>query len=400
MATDPAHWLPGSFYRKPEWRLLRAEYLIATGRRRDRRIDDDWVAHARAALKGRGGSGSKAAMVRAARGVWDGDPAVKGELEARLLTDEPLDRVAARCRLPVAVVEAYAEVCFAVRPMRQATDWLLARAVGFSPLAGFTSPLPGAAWKLAALSGGPLVLDAVIAATAGRPVPEALLKEADPRRADGEARIRLLARLWVASMAATTDQEFARVVRDRRQFRDLDAHMTARVGAVAPTVTAMEAFLMRLPAANRKSGVADRVGDHARHGRRRTDGRSVWRMTSPPTSRQPDRPATPPAGPSGGRHLDARPASREPRGRPPDSGRLARGCGCKSSGVRWSGSAGQPPRDCRVRESNYWVRLGGRHRRHEELAARTLRSTGPQRFVQGGVTRQRFVWPDWLGLGS
>lgn len=54
------------------------------------------------------------------------------------------------------MVEAYAELFFAVRPMRQATDWLLSRAVGYSAIRGFISPLPASAWKLAALTGGPL----------------------------------------------------------------------------------------------------------------------------------------------------------------------------------------------------------------------------------------------------
>ena len=211
MVSDPVHWLPDSFYRRPEWRLLRAEYLIATGRSRDRRIDDDWVAHARSAIQDRGGAASKAAAVRVAREVWAGDPAVKGELEARLLTDEPVDYIADRIGQPAAVLEAYAEVFFAVRPMRAATDWLLTRAVGYSPLRGFTDPQPAAAWKLAALAGGPALLDVVIAATTGRLLPDGLLNEADLRRAYEEARTRLLADIWVASMAAVTDEDFAGV---------------------------------------------------------------------------------------------------------------------------------------------------------------------------------------------
>jgi len=248
MVTDPLRWSPGSFYRRPEWRLLRAEYLLATGRRRDPRVDDDWVAHARAAIQNRGGAASRAATVRAAREVWAADPAVKGELEARLLTDEPLVRVAVRLALPATVVEAYTEVFFAVRPMRAATDWLLTHAVGYSSLRGFTGPQPAAAWKLAALAGGPVLLDVVLAATTGRPLPDGLLNVADPRRSDQEARTRLLAEIWVASMAAVTDEEFAAVARDRQRLHDHDARTGGRAATPTPTVVAVEAFLAALPA--------------------------------------------------------------------------------------------------------------------------------------------------------
>lgn len=256
MDTDPLHWLPGSFYRKPSWRWSRAEYLTATGRRLDPRIDDDWVGHARAALRGRGG-GSAVAAVRAAQEIWAGDPALKAELEALLLTTEPLDRIAERFHLSATVVEAYAEVFFAVRPMRRATDWLLTRAVGYSAIRGFIGPLPSSAWKLAALSGGPLLMDVVIAATTGRSLPAGFLKGTGRRRDYADARIRSLAEVWVAAMAATTDDEFARVVRARRQFRDLDASVTGRTAWVAPPVAAMEKFLVGLPIMNKTSRTAD-----------------------------------------------------------------------------------------------------------------------------------------------
>jgi hypothetical protein len=122
MDNDPIHWLSGSFYRRPEWRLLRAEYLLATGRRLDPRIDDKWVAPIRTVLRGRDGRESKVVAIRAAQDVWTGSPEVRGELEALLLTTLPLDVIANRRGLPVAVVEAYEATYFAVRAMRTATD--------------------------------------------------------------------------------------------------------------------------------------------------------------------------------------------------------------------------------------------------------------------------------------
>src|SRR5207302_1211707 len=134
--------------------------------------------------------------------------------------------IAGRVGLPAAVVEAYEAAFFAVRGMRQATDWLLIQAVGYCPFGGFTEPLPWAGWRLAGFTGGPLLVDLVIAATAGRPLPDGFVTEAGPRGAYAAARSRLLARLWMWSMAAVTDEEFAHVVKVRQRLRDLDARVT------------------------------------------------------------------------------------------------------------------------------------------------------------------------------
>ena len=237
METDPLQWLPDSFYRQPNWRWLRAEYLIATGRRMNARIDDEWVSTARKVLQGRRTeSASKVAAVRAAREIQFGKPAVKEEWEARLLTEEPLECLAERFAVPTIVVEAFSELFFVVRSMRKATDWLLARAIGFSALSGFTHPMPYAAWKFAAFVGGPHLLDVVMAATTGDPLGFAT---ATWMRSDPEIRLRLRARLWVATMAAVTNEEFARVVQARRQLRALDARLASRVESMTPSVAAM-----------------------------------------------------------------------------------------------------------------------------------------------------------------
>ena len=239
-------WFPDSFARPPEWRWLRAESLAAGDGPAP--PDDPWVGHARTAIRGGGGPRSRAAAVRAARAVREGDPARRGELEA-LLTTLPLAEIARRCCIATRVVEAYEAVFFAVRAMRGAGDWLLARAVGYSPATGFTGPLPASSWKLAAQAGGPVVLDLVLAATTGRPLPPGYVSGDGPDRAAGEARLRLLARLWVASMPAVTDAEFARVVAARRRVQALD--QAADGPGPDPTQTAMEAFLLALPRVTR-----------------------------------------------------------------------------------------------------------------------------------------------------
>jgi len=75
-----------------------------------------------------------------------------------------------------------------------------------------------------------------MAATTGDPLGFAT---ATWMRSDPEIRLRLRARLWVATMAAVTNEEFARVVQARRQLRALDARLASRVESMTPSVAAM-----------------------------------------------------------------------------------------------------------------------------------------------------------------
>ncbi len=249
---DPLTWLPGSFFRSPAWRWQRAEYLASTGRRLDRRVDDDWVDHARTVLRGVGGRGSPAAAVHVARDLWMADGPARWELEARLLTPEPVARVAERAGLSAAVVEAFETVFFDVRTWPRATDWRLARAVGYSAAGGFTSRLPGAAWRLAAHLGGPVVLDVVMAATTGGPLPAGLLAPLrGPSRVAASERLRRRARLWVTAMGAVSAAEVAAVVRERRRLGTLFPR-AGRRGASDAMGVACERLL--LVAARPRSG--------------------------------------------------------------------------------------------------------------------------------------------------
>jgi len=255
-------WMPGSPFRRPEWRWLRAVYLNQTGRRFDRRVDDDWVKHARDAIRGRGRSTSPAATVRAAQELWEGDPDRRGEIETRLLAGDTDVVIAGRMALPEKVIDAYSEVFFDVRPAlaTEATDWVLAEAAGFSPFAGFTRPLPWASWRLAAVAGGPLFVDVVIAATTGRPLPPAFSNSGG---AD-EVRVRELARLWVAAMAAVTPAAFAGVMREYRRLRSDDARRRGRKVGVEPVLLAMESFLVSRAVAGTKGGASVATGHSLR----------------------------------------------------------------------------------------------------------------------------------------
>lgn len=238
---DPRRWLPHSPFRPPEWRWRRAEYLAATGRRIDRRLDDGWVVTARRLLTPRGAK-SEMVTVRGAYAVWTGDPERRSELEAWLLTAASLAEVARRFALSEAVVEAYERVFFAVRvEAERATDWRMLQAVGYNPWEGFTLPLPFAAWKYAAVTGGPLALLVMVAVTTGRPLPvEVVPAGGGDERA---AAVREKTLLLIAALAARTDAEFAEVIRAHRRLRATTGDRQPE----DPMLDMMEQLLLAVP---------------------------------------------------------------------------------------------------------------------------------------------------------
>jgi hypothetical protein len=121
-----------------------------------------------------------------------------------------------------------------------ATDWVLSEAVGYSPYIGFTRPLPWSSWRLAAVAGGPIFADLVIAATTDRPLPPAFSGLGGAY----EVRVRELARLWVAAMAAVTPAAFANVIREYRRLRTADARGRRRKMSDEPTVNVIESLLL------------------------------------------------------------------------------------------------------------------------------------------------------------
>jgi hypothetical protein len=268
MDIDPLQWLPDSFTRVPHWRWLRAQCLVAKGASPNPQIDDDWVLHARNAVAGRT-AGRAAAAIEAALAVRDGPLERRWELEARLLTDESLEHVALKCALPVETVGAFAHVFFAVRERQKAKDWLMLRAVGYSPLSGFKSPQPGGLWKYAAVTGGTAALDLVIAVTTDRPLPAGAVADTRDQREVAESLLRERVKVWVALILARSDAEVAAAVEARQQLRKLEAEASDCASDTPPVLLAMEEFLRALPGTRSE---ATRAGGRAHRkavGRRR-----------------------------------------------------------------------------------------------------------------------------------
>src|SRR5262245_20661157 len=105
LPPDPLEWLPGSPFLRPDWRWRRARWLCASGRRRDRRIDDRWVARAQRFLAHAGPGRADPAVEAAARLARTASPA-RDLLEAYLLTELDFDEAASRAGVEAATAEA------------------------------------------------------------------------------------------------------------------------------------------------------------------------------------------------------------------------------------------------------------------------------------------------------
>lgn len=158
--------------RPPDWRWLRAVRLVEDGRRGSRRLDDDRVRKAvrfvrqvrrrlgdavRARLAARWPGVFKAHALFSTSPCWD-----RWELEARLLTEEPIDRIAARLCLDAQAVVAYHDLFFDVRHRLRSKDWIANHVLGQSARGGQAQADVGALLKWYAYHGGPLVLDSVL----------------------------------------------------------------------------------------------------------------------------------------------------------------------------------------------------------------------------------------------
>lgn len=255
MEADATHCTPWSFFRPPHWRWGRAAHLMATNRRKNPKMDDEWVVFARRAIKHPGSRDPRVRAIHAARAIWESNDRRRWELEALLLTDAPVEQIAERIGLSAAVVEAYERVFFAARDEGRATDWLLRAAVGYSAWVGFTAELPAAAWRYAAHAGGVNLLDLVMAVTEDRPLPDGLFASHGAARVVQELKLRIHVRLWLLLQTVHTDAAVAKLVRVRRK---LDSVAGRGPGGGDPVLALHEKFLLLLPKARRRASAAIR----------------------------------------------------------------------------------------------------------------------------------------------
>jgi hypothetical protein len=100
--------------------------------------------------------------------IWAGPPATRrGEIEARVLANEPAESIAKRFAMRPEVVEQFEEWFFTVRPYLGAESFICHNVIKpFGELDDATI------WKLAGYRGGSFVLDALIYGPTENPAPQ------------------------------------------------------------------------------------------------------------------------------------------------------------------------------------------------------------------------------------
>ena len=157
--------------RPPAWRWFRAADL-ADNRQSAEEGDDGWVRQAlRFCLRLRqspGAAGQEALAqdmpaLYQAHSLFTGPPSLtRWEIEARLLTDEPFDRIALKCGSTPAVITAYEQFFFCIRDRLEAAGYLVNVVLGGDLLTRLREDDVGKTLKLFAFGGGVAVLEAVL----------------------------------------------------------------------------------------------------------------------------------------------------------------------------------------------------------------------------------------------
>jgi hypothetical protein len=158
---------PGNPFRPVDWRWLRAADLVESRRWPRPPHDDDWVV---AAMRFRRWLRQPDVAARPfppglpeAHALYAAPPSFRRwELEAWLLTREPLGRVAARCGLSQEAVEAYHAVFFDVRDCLDAAAYILNVVIGPKRYSGLTEADVDVLLNMRAYSYGPAALEALL----------------------------------------------------------------------------------------------------------------------------------------------------------------------------------------------------------------------------------------------
>jgi hypothetical protein len=159
-----------------DWRWRKAGRLLELDLRWSRRRDDEPTREAKLYLAGlrrcrrdagRDALARRMPAVAGAVALRDGEPRLRAAVEARLLAGLPIGVVAARSGLDPGIVERYENLFFNVVDRLGARGWLTHRAIGIHPGSGPTAGDYCSLWRFFAVSGGPVVLEAVLADTWG-----------------------------------------------------------------------------------------------------------------------------------------------------------------------------------------------------------------------------------------
>jgi len=243
--------LPRSPFRCPDWRW---QLSLIAGRGKRQAIaglDDEWVKRLMAYDKACEEMGLGLADYPAARI----DPSIQGaiksafspnrqvvaELEAWVLTGEPLEIIAASCDLPVDVIEAYEKLFFDVRERLDMGDYIRCVVLGTDAIQNLKVEDHASIWKVFAYFRGRYVLEAMLQAFPGRrqrPWPESLPTDpAERARVLNSCKLVVLAScldtngMKPADLAKVIElsKTVRRRVEERKAFDSVSSGVTARL---------------------------------------------------------------------------------------------------------------------------------------------------------------------------
>ncbi len=167
---EPWRWDP---FRRPCWRWDLAGEVASGELLRSRGLDDATKAavafrrcHEQSdACPGRRRKGPHDAAVAGDLELHESGGPQTWELQARLLAGQTNAEIAAQCKLSEETVHMYDRLFFDVRAHRDAWAWICSQVFGGRLRRGFGGDEMGRIWQALAYSGGPIILDAVIASS-------------------------------------------------------------------------------------------------------------------------------------------------------------------------------------------------------------------------------------------
>jgi hypothetical protein len=98
----------------------------------------------------------------AAHEIAEQDNPRRWELESRVLANQPVNEISARCGLLPEVIGTYEALFFDVRARLGAGIWITSTVIGDGLQRGFADHEVGPLWRALAYFGGPLILDALL----------------------------------------------------------------------------------------------------------------------------------------------------------------------------------------------------------------------------------------------
>jgi hypothetical protein len=206
----------------PSWRWDLAGKQPAQGRR-SIGADDDWILLEARRYRAAVASGSSAAfltkrwpVLHQAVLLAEAEGPRRWEIEARLLAGQTSEEIGAACAYDPAVVDAFADLFFDIRPNLDSVDWISLQVIGPRALRGFEPGDVKGIWRSVGFFLGPAALDVVIAVTQELELPPTTRKTLGPGE---QYLLRLDVRLTIAAMTRGAEREIELLLRLRNVAR-------------------------------------------------------------------------------------------------------------------------------------------------------------------------------------